>query len=253
MNRRKGLGCTFFLIVFFVVLFIALPSHDKKKESSAFSLSSVKRSVSITARPSATHTATPTARPTAKPTAKSTVAAKRPVIKKPSVTYTPSPTARIGDHGDVVQSFQEQLSELGYTVGKIDGIYGSKTENAVKAFQADNDLEASGEIDERTCDVIASKYKQHHAIDRKNNTSHATAKPTITPSSTKAKKKVEYPDYRDSASKGTKYVLNTSSKKFHHPSCRSVKKIKPKNYKEYTGSREDVISMGYVPCKVCYP
>ena len=245
MNRRKGWGCTFFLIVFFVVLFVALSSHDKKKESSAFSLSSVNRSVSITSQPSAT----PTARPTTKPTA----ATKRPVIKKPSVTYTPSPTARVGDRGDVVQSFQEQLSELGYTVGIIDGIYGTKTEKAVKAFQADNDLEASGEIDERTCDVIASKYKQHHAIDRKNNTSHATAKPTITPSSTKAKKKVEYPDYRDSASKGTKYVLNTSSKKFHHPSCRSVKKIKPKNYKEYTGSREDVISMGYVPCKVCYP
>jgi hypothetical protein len=36
MNRRKGWGCTFFLIVFFVVLFAALSSHDKKKVSSAF-------------------------------------------------------------------------------------------------------------------------------------------------------------------------------------------------------------------------
>ena len=49
------------------------------------------------------------------------------------------------------------------------------------------------------------------------------------------------------------YVLNTSSKKFHLPSCSSVNDIKNKNRKDYTGSRESLISQGYSPCKKCNP
>lgn len=52
---------------------------------------------------------------------------------------------------------------------------------------------------------------------------------------------------------GTAYILNTNTKKFHYPSCRSVSQMKEKNKQEYTGNREDVISMGYDPCKNCNP
>lgn len=48
------------------------------------------------------------------------------------------------------------------------------------------------------------------------------------------------------------YVLNTSTKKFHVPSCSEVKKIKDTNYNEYTGTYDEVTSMGYVPCKRCH-
>lgn len=49
------------------------------------------------------------------------------------------------------------------------------------------------------------------------------------------------------------YVLNTGTGKFHVPSCSSVKKIKDSNRQEYTGTREDVIAMGYEPCGSCHP
>ena len=52
---------------------------------------------------------------------------------------------------------------------------------------------------------------------------------------------------------GTTYILNTNTKKFHYPSCRSVTQMNEKNKQEYTGSREDIISMGYDPCKNCNP
>ena len=51
----------------------------------------------------------------------------------------------------------------------------------------------------------------------------------------------------------TTYILNTNTHKFHIPSCGSVKKMKEKNKKSYTGTREEVINMGYVPCKNCNP
>lgn len=52
---------------------------------------------------------------------------------------------------------------------------------------------------------------------------------------------------------GTAYILNTNTHKFHYPTCRSVKQMKEENKQNYTGSRDDVISMGYDPCKNCNP
>ncbi len=49
------------------------------------------------------------------------------------------------------------------------------------------------------------------------------------------------------------FVLNTSGKKFHLPSCSSVSKMKAENKQEYTGSRQDLISQGYEACGKCNP
>lgn len=54
-------------------------------------------------------------------------------------------------------------------------------------------------------------------------------------------------------SRETTYVLNTNTKKFHYPTCSSVDDMKEKNKQIYTGSREEVINMGYIPCKRCNP
>ena len=51
----------------------------------------------------------------------------------------------------------------------------------------------------------------------------------------------------------TTYVLNTNTMKFHYPTCSSVDQMKEKNKEIYTGNREDIINMGYVPCKRCNP
>ena len=54
-------------------------------------------------------------------------------------------------------------------------------------------------------------------------------------------------------SQGITYVLNTNTMKFHYPTCSSVDDMKEKNKQIYPGSREEVINMGYVPCKRCNP
>ena len=51
----------------------------------------------------------------------------------------------------------------------------------------------------------------------------------------------------------TTYVLNPNTMKFHYPTCSSVDDMKEKNKQIYTGSRDEVINMGYVPCKRCNP
>ena len=49
------------------------------------------------------------------------------------------------------------------------------------------------------------------------------------------------------------YVLNTNTKKFHLPDCKSVSSIKSKNRKDTAMSYDEVIDAGYVPCQNCHP
>lgn len=49
------------------------------------------------------------------------------------------------------------------------------------------------------------------------------------------------------------YVLNTNTHKFHKGNCESVRDIAGSNKEVYTENREDLINMGYEPCKRCKP
>lgn len=73
-------------------------------------------------------------------------------------------------------------------------------------------------------------------------TQESTPQPTI-------KEDVE----QETATTQTDYVLNKNTKKFHYSGCSSVKQMKDKNKKFYTGTREECISMGYDPCGRCKP
>ena len=48
--------------------------------------------------------------------------------------------------GPDVRELQERLKELGYSPGPVDGIYGSATAGAVRAFQADEELDVDGVV-----------------------------------------------------------------------------------------------------------
>ena len=49
------------------------------------------------------------------------------------------------------------------------------------------------------------------------------------------------------------YVLNTSSMKFHLEDCTAVSQMSDNNKDTYTGTRSEVIAMGYDPCGICCP
>ena len=57
----------------------------------------------------------------------------------------------------------------------------------------------------------------------------------------------------EQAEKKGRYILNTSSMKFHLPDCPSVKDIASSNKKTYDGSRDGLIKDGYSPCGACRP
>ena len=88
----------------------------------------------------------------------------------------------------------------------------------------------------------------------------ATPKPTVTPAPTPTPELVvlapasEAPDAAPvTRSAERTYSINTSSGKFHVPSCSSVSEMKESNKREFTGSRDDLIASGYQPCGRCHP
>jgi DNA-entry nuclease len=49
------------------------------------------------------------------------------------------------------------------------------------------------------------------------------------------------------------YILNTGTMKFHYPDCASVAQMKEENKAAFTGTREELLAMGYSPCGQCKP
>jgi len=63
---------------------------------------------------------------------------------------TIKPTLRKGSRGDLVRELQEALNALGFDCGAADGIFGTKTFNAVVAFQTEAKLDADGVVGPKT-------------------------------------------------------------------------------------------------------
>lgn len=55
-----------------------------------------------------------------------------------------SALSKLGSRGEEVRRVQKKLKELGYYKGSVDGIYGSATQKAVKAFQKNCGITADG-------------------------------------------------------------------------------------------------------------
>jgi hypothetical protein len=66
----------------------------------------------------------------------------------------PLDTITKGAKGELVKYLQRSLAEAGYDVGKIDGIFGSETLSAVRAFQSDHNLTPDGKVGKLTWAAI---------------------------------------------------------------------------------------------------
>lgn len=65
------------------------------------------------------------------------------------------PTLKKGDRGDEAKTLQEALNTNGYQL-TVDGAFGTKTENAVKAFQMEHKLTADGIVGPKTWEALTA-------------------------------------------------------------------------------------------------
>ena len=85
------------------------------------------------------------------------------------------------------------------------------------------------------------------------NDKKTVAEQLLSESSSIASRTEENDEALQESEHGTTYVLNTNSKKFHLSDCGSVKQMKDINKKLFDGTRDEIILMGYDPCKNCKP
>ena len=65
-----------------------------------------------------------------------------------------------GDKGSQVVEVQKMLKQLGYLKDKVDGVFGSNTENAVKAFQRVKQVKIDGIVGPVTYGLLKQAYQQ---------------------------------------------------------------------------------------------
>lgn len=80
--------------------------------------------------------------------------------------YANAPQPPTNGRIERVKSLQRQLSWLGFEPGPADGKYGPLTTGAVKRFQAANDLQADGIVDQTTADALRQNIAQRPTTDR---------------------------------------------------------------------------------------
>ncbi|WP_040555011.1 peptidoglycan-binding domain-containing protein, partial [Rheinheimera sp. A13L] len=57
---------------------------------------------------------------------------------------SPSATSSVPNNRELILQIQRHLNLLGYAVGKVDGVVGTKTTQAIKGFQTSIGEEANG-------------------------------------------------------------------------------------------------------------
>lgn len=88
----------------------------------------------------------------------------KPTIKVKQPDYFYTNPIQIDDEpltynhtGEKIKNIQVMLQGLGYNPGREDGYFNKDTVEAIKSFQSDNDVKATGEIDKDTAGLIESK------------------------------------------------------------------------------------------------
>jgi hypothetical protein len=76
--------------------------------------------------------------------------ATEPAPKAESAVTVKLSVLRKGSEGDQVKALQRMLYAMGYDVGPVDGIFGSKTDAAVRAYQKNKGLTVDGIVGQQT-------------------------------------------------------------------------------------------------------
>lgn len=173
-----------------------------------------------------------------------------------------STVLKVGHHGSDNSTTYPFLREVMPTYAVIsvgnDNSYGHPTEDTLSILR---DAEVKVFRTDLQGDIIAVSDTKNVTINVEKNPDADTLVPQIITKLEPTMEPTDEPTPEPSVEEqkslptqnGKTYVLNTNTKKFHMPSCSSVKTIKEKNYAEYVGTAAEVEAMGYVGCKRCNP
>lgn len=161
-------------------------------------------------------------------------------------------------HGHPHEETMEKLSSMEIPVFRTDmqGTITAVSDGSSIEWnvQPCNDYSSGEDSETETSESTDTTDSEKSSESSKNSSSDESSESSKNSSSDKSSESSKNSSSdKSSESSECSYILNTSTEKFHLPGCRSVKQMSDKNKKEYTGTRDDLIDMGYEPCKNCNP
>ena len=162
-----------------------------------------------------------------------------------------------GHHGSSSSSSSKFVSavspsDVWISCGK-DNSYGHPSKSALQVFK-DHNEQIYRTDDQGEVSVYSNGSTHWFPCAPDTNWTPGDKEPEPTPVPTPAPTPVVTPAPSQPAqAPSTYYVLNISSKKFHLPTCPTIKRMSSKNKRESNQSRQELIDEGYIPCKVCNP
>ena len=162
---------------------------------------------------------------------------------------------KVGHHGSADSTSYQFLWEIMpqyavISVGK-DNAYGHPTETVLSRLR-DADVKVYRTDLQGDIVCISDGTKVTMSVDRNSDAdtfmASGAAEPIVTSVTTKDTSWADCTPQNQ-----CDYVLNTNTKKFHYPTCNSVRQMKDKNKAYFVGTREEVIARGYDSCGNCNP
>ncbi len=190
----------------------AVPNESVEVVSESPSIATESPMIIPTATPTATKTPHPT--PTKTPTPQSTATLHPTATPTPQPTETPKPTA----------------------IPEVSPLVTSPIETSTPRVEETSETQ-----------VAEGATSQGTEISEPQSTASSSTSNTGTGES-------NFNTYNNSEQQQTAdtYVLNTNTKRIHHPSCSSVPKIAPQNYATSSATLDELIAQDYKPCGNCF-
>lgn len=169
--------------------------------------------------------------------------------------------SKITEYQNQIQSMEQEVNQLKNNTTKEQINKSTKENNGVEE-KSDNGKNEEI-VEEKTEPVQKNDADKVQKTDSNTNTYQQGYKTNNTTVNTNTRASNTNKTYNSNTARTTSnikntsttsyYILNKNTKKFHIPTCKSVKQMKDSNKISFNGTREEAISKGYSPCGNCNP
>ena len=146
----------------------------------------------------------------------------------------------VSSQNETITELKEELEHKNSQIEELNTIIEEKDSEIESLTDSNSSSEEEVLIDIDKEDTTTSKKKSTNSMSWEEYKEYKESKKESDTSSSKEETKYDY-------------VLNKNTKVFHYYYCSSVSKMKEKNKKEITATRDEMINKGYKPCGRCNP
>ena len=148
----------------------------------------------------------------------------------------------VSSQNETITELTEELEHKNSQIEELNAVIEEKDSEIESLTDSSSTSEEEVLIDIDKEDTTTSKKKSTNSMSWEEYKEYKESKKESDTNSSKSAEETKYD-----------YVFNKNTKVFHYYYCSSVSKMKEKNKREITATRDEMINKGYKPCGRCNP